>query len=530
MKSTSADGAVPRLVRLLLVLLHATRAICQHLNSTTLRKARPGAGAADPPPCAVRVGAAPQIQPEPVVPAPRNSDGEEPSSKCPLWGDASVTAMFRGTKPDRSALGRKRFSCEGHRKRRLRQRSAVRRAVDAVRAGTTVWFIGDSVTVQHERAFACRLWDELAGERTGEEPGPRLEVMNETTSPYYRVANPQNNWCARTHCITVSRAARPGGSWSHRRLGARHRPEAAAAATRQWWRTCYVQAGGGCYYKDSVRHVIERLVTSRPAVLRRGDVAILNEGLHLHKSERCPIARMLALASSFAVHDTHSAQDSAHSGSTRGQHVARTIPPRSILPRSPLATSHWDWLLRRVTDGYRVNASFLTSATLSLPSTAGAGSIASGRDAATGALVDFNASTLLQLTGLQWPKVGIGAAIKEQGLRVIWRETSPQAFPGAPGDGSWKATYMKAHAAPTGCVRVERPERPAPLAETIAAFEQVGLPVIRTWDSSVTQWDSHLERRTNYSKTKSVIDCTHWCEPSGAIEEWNDAMLDQLSG
>ena len=84
--------------------------------------------------------------------------------------------------------------------------------------------------------------------------------------------------------------------------------------------------------------------------------------------------------------------------------------------------------------------------------------------------------------------------------------------------------------APSGCVRVERPERPAPLADAIAAFEQVGLAVIRTWESSVTQWDSHLERRTNYSRLGSTVDCTHWCEPSGAIEEWNDAMLDQLSG
>lgn len=91
--------------------------------------------------------------------------------------------------------------------------------------------------------------------------------------------------CARTHCITVSSTSNPSNDWSsNHRLGARRRPTASstaasAAAPRQWWRTCYVQAGGGCYYKDSVRHVIERLVTSRPAVLRRGDVAILNEGL-----------------------------------------------------------------------------------------------------------------------------------------------------------------------------------------------------------------------------------------------------------
>ena len=161
-------------------------------------KARPVAGAAPQPPCAVRVGAAPHIQPAPIVPAPRATDNgeEEPSSTCPLWGDASLTAMFRGAKPDRSALGRKRFSCEGHRKRRLRHRSAVRRAIDTVRAGTTVWFIGDSVTVQHERAFACRLWDELIVAELAGEHEPRLEVMNETSSPYFRVANPQNNWCA----------------------------------------------------------------------------------------------------------------------------------------------------------------------------------------------------------------------------------------------------------------------------------------------------------------------------------------------
>lgn len=72
----------------------------------------------------------------------------------------------------------------------------------------------------------------------------------------------------------------------------------------------------------------------------------------------------------------------------------------------------------------------------------------------------------------------------------------------------------------------------APQAETArSADHKLAVEVVRLagvaplliWDISTTQWDMHLARKTPYVRDR--VDCTHWCEPSGVMEAWVDALL-----
>ena len=281
---------------------------------------------------------------------------------------------------------------------RLRSRL---RATDVLLPGQTMWFLGDSVSVQHERAFACRLHDELAA-RTGR--SVRLQVQPELRLAHNQSVNPQGRWCARTHCVQV-----------------------------EAWRTCYVQAGGMCFWHDDVHAMATRLVNAKSKlgerVVRRGDVIVVNEGLHLHKC--CSLSAQLDRLRGFAL--------------------------------------------------------------------------------------------------LREPNSTLGLAAR-RGIRFLWRETSPQHFAGSP-DGHYNATTRRCtrHKCKYNrCAPLEQPARSAHADQTLQLMATAGLPVVRIWEPTVAQWSEHVELRSPYASTRDSIDCTHFCEPSVAVEAWNDATLEAL--
>jgi hypothetical protein len=131
------------------------------------------------------------------------------------------------------------------------------------------------------------------------------------------------------------------------------------------------------------------------------------------------------------------------------------------------------------------------------------------------------------------PERPMGALARGGQLRVFWRETSPQAFPGE-ADGSWnhskKGWY---HRQASGCEAVRKARRPPGAERLLDDLEASGVPVLRVWEASVTQWDAHLGdiggRLKHAGSTGDGIhrgvDCTHYCEPSGVLEAWVDLLL-----
>ena len=115
------------------------------------------------------------------------------------------------------------------------------------------------------------------------------------------------------------------------------------------------------------------------------------------------------------------------------------------------------------------------------------------------------------------------AAARRGGIRFAWRETSPQAFGDLP-NGSYVQAYRTYGRNYTqGCVPLERTARPDSWARGIAALAAADLDVVKVWHSTASQWDQHLASRTPY--VARTLDCTHFCQPSGVMEEWVNATL-----
>lgn len=124
----------------------------------------------------------------------------------------------------------------------------------------------------------------------------------------------------------------------------------------------------------------------------------------------------------------------------------------------------------------------------------------------------------------------LAVAAARGGVRFAWRETSPQAF-GFLGNGSYHSGSYAKTRAHSACTPVVRTARPAWYVDAHARMAAVGLAVMPTWRATVTQWDTHLARRTPHMTAHSgILDCTHFCEPSGVMEHWNDALLRLLAG
>ena len=118
------------------------------------------------------------------------------------------------------------------------------------------------------------------------------------------------------------------------------------------------------------------------------------------------------------------------------------------------------------------------------------------------------------------------------GVRIVWREQSPQAFAGSP-DGAYRASPLAAarvYAAKpkgkaknsSGCGPLAQPARRPILAQVLRVLGSAGVPILPTHETAMSQWDVHLESRTPWVRAK--VDCTHYCEPSGVLEAWNDGL------
>ena len=121
----------------------------------------------------------------------------------------------------------------------------------------------------------------------------------------------------------------------------------------------------------------------------------------------------------------------------------------------------------------------------------------------------------------------LGGALHARRIGLAWRETSPQHFAGET-TGAYEARHLTwYHQQESKCEPVQKPRRNKVQAELLHQLAAAGLPVVRVWDLSVSQWDTHLERRSLRTRMGGV-DCTHFCEPSGVLEAWVDSTLVML--
>ena len=121
----------------------------------------------------------------------------------------------------------------------------------------------------------------------------------------------------------------------------------------------------------------------------------------------------------------------------------------------------------------------------------------------------------------------LGGALRARRIGLAWRETSPQHFAGET-TGAYEARHLSwYHQQESHCEPVQKPKRNEVQAELLRQLAASGLPIVRVWDLSVSQWDTHLERRSLRTRMGGV-DCTHFCEPSGVLEAWVDSTLFML--
>ena len=112
------------------------------------------------------------------------------------------------------------------------------------------------------------------------------------------------------------------------------------------------------------------------------------------------------------------------------------------------------------------------------------------------------------------------ATFRMAGVKLFWREKSPQAFSDSPRGSFQHATYGSRG---QHCAVPADHSRSKAVHEGLQTLAAAGVGVVRIWDQTVTQADQYLASRTPYVASK--LDCTHFCEPSGVLDEWSDAML-----
>jgi hypothetical protein len=325
---------------------------------------------------------------------------------CPLWNNTILLANYE-----------ERFNCAARSKSPPPFRQFVPRrrgcsvehgagALSTLHDNRTAYFIGDSVTRQHAKAYACRLlhdwcWQRARGTRRPREVcGPAQMGMALNLAPWISLVHPPPAASIRgyTQAYAVEQ-----NSLHYINLP----PWCISVATRS---VCWLGSWPTAHF------VAEQLARHR--LLSAGDLLVLNDGLHFAKSTAMRAARDLTDA----------------------------VANRS----SPLARA------------------------------------------------------------------------QAHGVRLVWRETSPQAFPFLPNGSFLIGEAVAAHRV-LACTPVNETARPAHHVAMHKWFARAGVPVVPTWLTTVTQWDSHLSRHTPYYHHKG--DCTHFCEPIGALEEWVNALL-----
>ena len=114
----------------------------------------------------------------------------------------------------------------------------------------------------------------------------------------------------------------------------------------------------------------------------------------------------------------------------------------------------------------------------------------------------------------------LGQLLKGRGIGLAWRETSPQHFPGQLSGAYSQKWYHNA----STCAPLHSSSRTPRREHLLSALEAAGMPVLRIWDSTESQWDLHLETRTPHTQARGA-DCTHFCQPSGVMEAWADGAV-----
>jgi len=138
--------------------------------------------------------------------------------------------------------------------------------------------------------------------------------------------------------------------------------------------------------------------------------------------------------------------------------------------------------------------------------------------------VDNLESLYVDLTSGDGKMVNLSRAVSELGVGLVWRETSPQHFQGS-ASGSFVGRQFTAYQGDTCAPSAAVDEQHKLRAALLLALEDAGLPILRIWNLTKTQWDVHLDNRTSHVLRLKHADCTHFCEPSGVMEAWADGSL-----
>jgi len=113
-------------------------------------------------------------------------------------------------------------------------------------------------------------------------------------------------------------------------------------------------------------------------------------------------------------------------------------------------------------------------------------------------------------------------ALAVRGVMVLWRETAAQHFPTENG------TYGTWYAGGKHCMPIEYPGwMIGRNAKIDAIVTGKGIPIIPTFNSSLSAVTDHLELKTPH--TSRGLDCTHFCTPSGVLDEWVDLTFEVIA-
>lgn len=133
--------------------------------------------------------------------------------------------------------------------------------------------------------------------------------------------------------------------------------------------------------------------------------------------------------------------------------------------------------------------------------------------------------------------------LRDGGVQLVWRELSPQHFDMAGGwFKPWKSMSWSRRCVPN------REKRHVVRESLLHQLDKL-MPVVFIWNMTVSRWDNHLDHvRQTYqtvaqlaknaatgvlagsSKSGPAADCSHYCQPSGVLEAWVDALLIALWG
>ena len=120
------------------------------------------------------------------------------------------------------------------------------------------------------------------------------------------------------------------------------------------------------------------------------------------------------------------------------------------------------------------------------------------------------------------------AALRASGALVLWRETLAQHFPTP--SGLYAKPGLGIDPARSLIQGSCRPLRDASVAAransaVTSLVRSFNVSVLRAFSTSANRWDEHIDRHSEYARTKNSTDCTHFCEPSSLMATLNGELL-----